>query len=146
MKTIIVISSLLVLILMGCAKTTRNPIEGAWKLVYSKYVISDSIIHSFPGDMTESQVKMWSGDHFVFAGWYKVDTVKTDTYGFGTWSMNDSLYTETIDFNDLPSVIGKTLSIKLAVKNDTLTQKFSLMENAPSDESKLSIEKYIRLK
>ncbi len=134
------------ILLAGCQYNYKSPPEGAWKLIYSKYVLSDSVTHTFPGDMSESQIKMWSKDHFVFAGWYRVDSLKTDTYGFGTWSMNDSIYTETIEFNDLPSVIGKTLAIKLSIKNDTLTQKFSLMENPPADQRKLSVEKYIRVK
>lgn len=55
-------------------------LEGAWKLVYSKSISADTVMYQFPGDMTGSDLKVWTKNHFIFVGWFQMDTTKIDSY------------------------------------------------------------------
>ena len=60
-------------IILSCTQHKTKPIEGAWNLVYTKGIKADTLVWRFPGDGMISQIKIWSANHFIFVGIYKLN-------------------------------------------------------------------------
>jgi hypothetical protein len=88
---------------------------------------------------------MWSKDHFIFTGRFRLDTTTQDNYGGGTYTMKDSIYKENIIYHMEPDYIGQEMRIGLEIRNDTLIHTYPLAEIGEIDESNYFIEKYVRL-
>jgi hypothetical protein len=124
------------------AQEKKAPIEGAWKLIYSKF---EGIDLTFPEHIKGSDIKMWSKEHFTFVGQFKMDTTTIDNYGWGTYKLNGNKYEEHVMLHgDKPS-IGKTFRMILEIRNDTLIQQYSTDENWKLPKN-YSTEKYVRIK
>ena len=66
MKKIIYLSLVLLLLSLSCTKEEQSPLEGAWRLVHEYQKSGDVILGEFPVDITGSEIKIWSGNHFIF--------------------------------------------------------------------------------
>ncbi len=127
----------------GCVKqSAKPPIEGAWKLIYMKGP-TDSIVYEFPGNLSGSQAKMWAGNHFTVVGKLLIDTLTYYNYVMGTFTLEGEKYTENIEIHTSPEYAGKTINLKLVIKNDTLTQIWPLNDEGEPVEN-ANIEKYVR--
>ena len=146
MKKITVISAMLLLILSGCNREPVNPVLGAWDLVYAKQVANDSIVATFPADYQGSQVKMWCNNYWMFVGEYTQDTVKQESYGGGSYTLEGIVYKETIKYHVTKENIGETLRMRIVVANDTLIQVWPADETGEVDKSNYHSEKYVRVK
>ena len=146
MKKITVISAMLLLILSGCNREPVNPVLGAWDLVYAKQVANDSIVAKFPADYKGSQVKMWCNNYWMFVGEYTQDTVKLESYGGGSYTLEGIVYKETIKYHVTKENIGETLRMRIVVANDTLIQVWPADETGEVDKSNYNSEKYVRVK
>jgi hypothetical protein len=145
MKTNLIFCLMIAFIIGGCAQQKNLKIEGAWKLVYVLGVDRDKPYYSFPGtDTTESQMRIWSKDHFSFAGILKYDSVHSDSYGGGTYKLNGNLLEETNLYHSWKGFVGKTLKINIENKNDTLIL-IILDDNGKLNKSTYWLEKYVRL-
>ena len=109
------------------------------------YFSSPEIPQTFPDQVQGSQIKIWTTQHFAFAGQFKLDTVLQDNYGWGTYTLDGNKYSENVVLHASKSTIGQTVRILLEISNDTLTQKYSADENWKLPE-KYSTEKYVRVK
>jgi len=143
MKKCIFVCFMIALIISSCQQQKSSKIEGAWKLV-SIYAVVNDTVQTFPGFWKGAQMKMWSKDHFAFVGEFKSDTISEDSYGGGTYTLKDNLYDETILYHTYKSEVGKTIKMKLEIKNDTLYQTFPLKDDGTLDSSNYHTEKYIR--
>ncbi len=104
-QTVLTGAVLLVLtftIMTSCTQQEDNKLKGTWELVYLKSIAGDTLQYEFPGNISGSQMKMWSKDHFIFVGQLKVDTNVRNNYGGGTYTLKDDLYIENIQYHTEP--------------------------------------------
>jgi len=146
MKKIVILCSALLVLISSCKQEPLNPVVGAWDLIYAKQVRNDSNIAIFPGDYQGSQVKMWCNNYWMFVGEYIQDTVKTDSYGGGSYTLEGIVYKETIKYHVTEDNIGKTLRMRIVVANDTLIQVWPADETGEVDKSNYTSEKYVRVR
>jgi hypothetical protein len=143
MKKVIFLSLIISLIIGSCAKQeVKSPIEGAWRMVYVKMA---STGFTLPGQISGAQIKMWSKEHYVFNGHFKLDTATIDNYGWGTYKLNGNNYEEYVTLHASKSSIGSTVRMILEIRTDTLTYSYPTDENWKLPE-KYNIEKYVRVK
>ena len=145
MKKTIFLSLIISLIIGGCIKEEKSPVEGAWKLIHGNWYFSDTVNYQFPGDLTIDQIKILSKDYVLWVGQYKQDTVITDNYGAATYTLEGNRFAENILYRSGYSPDAVKVRLLLEVHNDTLIQKWPADDNWNLPE-KYSTEKYIRLK
>jgi len=107
-------------------------------------VENDSTIATFPADYQGSQVKMWCNNYWMFVGEYSQDTVKSENYGGGSYTLEGIVYKETIKYHASEDYIGETLRMRIVVANDTLIQVWPADEMGEVDKSNYHSEKYVR--
>jgi len=146
MKKTVLFSALLLLILAGCKQEQVNPVVGAWDLIYARQVENDSILATYPGDYQGSQVKMWCNNYWMFTGESTQDTVTTDSFGGGSYTLEGIVYKETIKYHSNKDYVGKTLRMRIVVQNDTLIQVWPADELGEIDKSNYTSEKYVKVK
>jgi hypothetical protein len=147
MGKVIFLSVIFALIIGGCAKGKKSPIEGIWKLTYGKWYNwnpGDTLTYQFPGNMAIYHIKIFSKGNFTFVGHYSLDTLTRDNYGGGTYILEGDRYEENVLYAG-KSIVNRKIRMIQEIRNDTLIQKW------PADErwklaEKYSIEKYIRLR
>jgi hypothetical protein len=146
MKKIAILSSLLLIMLAACKQEPVNPVVGAWDLIYARQVVNDSIVATFPDDYQGSQVKMWCNNYWMFVGEYSQDTIKSDGFGGGSYTLEGIVYKETIKYHSSKDYVGETLRMRIVVANDTLIQVWPADEMGEVDKSNYTSEKYVRVK
>lgn len=146
MKKALFIIALFLLVISGCNQKPANPVVGAWDLFYAKQVISDTTTAIFPGDYQGSQVKMWSDNYWMFVGEFAQDTVTEKGFGGGSYTLEGLVYKETIKYHSSDDYMGRTLRMRIVVKNDTLIQVWPANETGEIDKSNYTSEKYVRVK
>lgn len=146
MKKIAVLSSLLLTMLFSCKQETPNPVVGAWDLIYAREVQNDSTISTFPGTYQGSQVKMWCNNYWMFVGEFSTDTIKTEGFGGGSYTLEGIVYKETIKYHSSKDYVGETFRMRIVVANDTLIQVWPADETGQVDKSNYRSEKYVRVK
>lgn len=141
-RRIILITLIIPFLIASCTQETSSPTEGAWELVYFKMGE-----YEYPGNVTGSQVKMWTKDCFAFTGKYFTDSTAIDNYGWGKYRfIEGNKYEEdVVFFPNAKTMEGTTLKMLMEVINDTLVQKWPTDENWNLEEG-YSIEKYVRVK
>ena len=144
MKKVVFLTMIMSLIFLRCTQETRSPLEGAWQLVSGTWV---SIEETYPGQITGSDIKMWTKDYFAFAGEFQFDTVVLDNYGWGKYKfIEGNKYEEyIIHHHNAPGSKGQTIKMLMELRNDTLIQRWPVDENWNLAEDH-STEKYIQLK
>jgi hypothetical protein len=146
MKKILILFFTVLLISPGCKKEEPNPIEGAWNLIYVKNIVNDSIVSEFPRTYQGSDIKMWTKEHWCFVSRYKQDTVFTDNWGGGTYTLDGTMYVEHIMYHSRKNYIGQELKMLMTVKNDTLIQIWPVDDKGMVTKSNCTVERYTRLK
>lgn len=145
MKARLLCCLLIVSIMSGCSKQKSREIEGAWQLVYAKTVAGGKLQSTFPGNVIGGQMKMWYNGHVIFSGLFKQDTVSSDNYGGGTYTLKGKMYHESIVYHASKNYVGQNIRMLLEISNDTLTQVWPVSENGRIDTTGYNVEKYIRL-
>jgi hypothetical protein len=151
MKKVIFLGLTLMLAIGSCAQEKKSPLEGAWKLVQLAQKNVDKTIIAFPGIMAGGGMKMWTKEHFVFAGRLK-DTFSKDSTtatkvfcGGGTYILDGNKYEENYIYNNYEVQIGKKFKSLLEIRNDTLFIINSIDDNWNLPE-RYTIEKYVMMK
>jgi hypothetical protein len=145
MKANVIFLFLFAMFLAGCSEKEESPLEGTWQMVYLQSISADTLVYEFPGNMTGSQIKMWSDEHFVFVGRYTMDTLTQDSYGGGTYTLEGNMYEENIIYHAGEDYVGQTIKMLVEISNDSLTQTYPVDDEGKVDESNCSVEKYVRL-
>jgi hypothetical protein len=116
----IFLTIILCLTLLGCSGERKNMVEGTWRLVSGKQKTADTTV-----DYSKAQrMKMIYENHFAFVGRYVHDSDTLDSYGGGTYTLEEgSNYTESIDYHSYRSAVGEVVPFEVEVKNDTLILK-----------------------
>lgn len=151
MKASLLFCLMIALIIGGCTKKTSTKIEsdqleGTWNLVYAKAVGSDSMKAQYKLNYFGSQMKMWSGNHFVFAGLFKQKTTYLDNFGGGTYKLNGTQYVESYLYNAAEDEVEMDVKMTLEIKHDTLVQTWPADDSGNIDPKAYNVEKYVRMK
>lgn len=143
MKNIPTVSLLILLLFQGCVPMENSRLEGAWQLVEAKY-IDGTAMGTAPDNLKGSQIKIWSADHWACIGQLTHDSITTDNYAGGTYSFSDNRYSETIEYHVSRQYVGRTVSMLLELKGNTLTQIWPVDDYGHYNSSRYNMEKYIR--
>lgn len=146
MKKVIVFGLIFWLMITACDKQENKYLQGAWKMVQMQMIDRGKVTNYFSDRYTVSQTKMWSENHFIFVGKYKVDTVINYRYGAGTYTLKGNLYTEDISYHFVESYEGQKNKIWVELRNDTLLHIFPVDDTGKPSQARHWIEKYVRLK
>jgi hypothetical protein len=107
---------------MSNAERTKASLEGAWKLKSFHSKFADGTEYDLPGNVTGSQIKMFSKDRFLFVGFLAAKEGTLDNYGGGTYSLEDDDYIETLQYCREKKLVGQTYHFKVRVADRILTQ------------------------
>lgn len=143
MKTKLLLAVTGFILLAGsCTKKDSNPLEGAWRLVYSEWPGHSM---TFPDRITGSSIKFFSSEHFAYAGMLLIDDVPMHYLGGGRYYFEGNRYTEFIDYHRSEDIIGTSVRIIKEIRGDTLIQRWPADENWELCEL-VHTQKYVRMK
>ena len=132
------------LFLGSCTSELSSPMEVAWKLAYEYEIKEDQSTLIFPGESQGSEIKMWSGDRWALVGVFIEDSVMTDNFGGGKFTLEGTNYQEIVEYHSAKQYLGQTVKLYLEVKNDTLTQIWPVDDEGLPVASHHYMEKWVR--
>lgn len=136
-----------VMAINACSSDRHDYPKGAWQLIRSESIDNGKTTITYPGIQKGSEFKMWSEKNFMFVGKWTQDSVTTDNYGFGTYTLKGKEYEETIYYHFMKQYQGQTIKMTLELRNDTLVQVYHHFDSTgKAIENILSVEKYVKLK
>jgi len=122
-----------------------SPLEGTWRLA-DEYEFKDGRSTSiFPGTSKGSELKMWTGNRWSLIGVFIEDSVLTDNYAGGTFTLAGSDYKEMVEFHSAPEYRGQTVHLYLEIRNDTLIQIWPVDDNGAPVPDHYYMEKWVRM-
>ncbi|WP_461099387.1 hypothetical protein [Spirosoma luteolum] len=139
-------------VLMACqpkpsTETAATPLQGTWKLISGTLIEKgDTTVTSYTGP-TEF-IKIINGTHFAFLLHDRnkgKDSSALFSAGGGTYTLQDSTYTEHLDYSSDRAWEGHTFPFTLTIRQDTLTQR-GVEKVASAGIDRLNIEQYVRVK
>lgn len=131
-------------------KVTDNsapPIQGTWKLLSGTLIENnDTVVTDYTKD--KSFIKVINATHFAFMGHdlnKGKDSAAFFSSGGGKYDLNDSAYTEHLEYCNAREWEGNDFHFTVTISNDTLIQQG--VEKIDSiGVNRLNIEKYLRMK
>jgi hypothetical protein len=144
MKKIYTLFLLIPLLFGSCTQEKNSPMEGAWKLAYEYEVKGESSTLIFPGTSQGSEIKMWSGDSWALVGVFIEDSIVTDNFGGGKFTLEGANYQEIVEYHSATEYLGQTVKLFLEIKNDTLTQIWPVDEAGEPVRSHYYMEKWVK--
>ena len=148
---IIIVLVIIAGILLSCQgkmnETKSSPITGTWKLIKGTLIEKgDTTVTDYTKNT--SFIKIINDTHFAFLQHdlnKGQDSGAVFVAGGGRFSLNDSLYTEHLEYCSARNWEGNDFTFVVSIKGDTLIQKgVEKVENAGVNRE--NIEKYIRVK
>jgi hypothetical protein len=123
------------------------PIEGTWQLLNGTLIEKEDTVVT---DYTKGKsfLKIINATHFAFLQ-HDLNKGKDSTAVFvsggGSYSLQDSVYTEHLEYCSAREWEGNDFTFTIAINNDTLIQSgVEIVESAGVN--RLNIEKYVRVK
>jgi hypothetical protein len=144
MKKTLLLCLIIPLFLGSCTGEKLSPMEGAWKLAYEYEISGDDSKLLFPGTSKGSETKMWSGDRWALVGVFIEDSIVTDVFAGGEFTLEGTNYQEIVEYHSATEYLGQTVKLYLEIKNDTLTQMWPVDEQGEPVESHYYMEKWVR--
>jgi hypothetical protein len=132
-------------LLQGCSNNGPSPIEGTWRLAYEYEVSDGSSTCIFPGAAKGSELKMWTGNRWSLVGVFVEDSVLTDNFAGGTFTLEGTDYREMVEFHSAPEYLGQTVHLFLEIRNDTLVQIWPVDEEGNPVPDLHYMEKWVRM-
>ncbi|QCR22974.1 lipocalin-like domain-containing protein [Pontibacter sp. SGAir0037] len=141
--------------LASCEAGTENtgsvaeatPIVGTWQLLNGTLIENgDTVITDYTGD--KSFIKIINNTHFAFLQHdlnQGKDSAAVFVAGGGTYKLEDSVYTEHLEYCSAREWEGNDFTFTISIKNDTLLQ-YGIEKVESAGVNRLNIEKYIRVK
>ena len=142
-------------VMMSCgATTTENkpasaskPITGTWKLLKGTLIEKgDTTVTDYTTG--RSFIKIINDTHFAFLQHdlsKGKDSAAVFAAGGGSYSLNDSLYTEHLEYCSAREWEGNDFTFTMNIMNDTLIQS-GVEKIEGAGVNRVNIEKYIRVK
>nr|WP_293835122.1 hypothetical protein [uncultured Arsenicibacter sp.] len=145
-----VMAALLAAGFTACQQASKDnglSLKGTWELVDATTIEKDSSYSTF--DTTHKMIKIINDTHFAFlnhSAQPPADSAKHFfSAGGGTYTLQDSTYTEHLDYFSDPAWEHHTFAFTVTLRNDTLIQKgVEKVEKLGID--RVIIEKYVRSK
>jgi hypothetical protein len=140
---------ILVITLLSCvernSKPSPNLIEGTWQLIRGTLIEKgDTIVTDYMKNI--SFIKIINATHFAFLQHdlkKGQDSNAVYVSGGGRYSLNDSLYTEHLEYCSARNWEGNDFKFTISIKADTLIS--TGIEKVESEGiNRVNIEKYIR--
>jgi hypothetical protein len=128
--------------------TATNSIQGTWKLISGTTIEkNDTAVTDYTKD--KSFIKVIDASHFAFMG-HDLNKGKDSATAFfssggGKYELNDSNYTEHLEYCNAREWEGNDFHFTIAIHNDTLTQQ-GIEKIDSIGVNRINIEKYVRLK
>lgn len=156
MKINILLAGALALACAGCkpahqpeSPAPKNNAMGTWQLVAKTTYIGDTVKHDkIEGTRT---IKILNDTHFAFLTHEAPipgDTTRPAPVfvaGGGTYTLNDSVYTEVLEYCNFREWENHTFTFTLKVKGDSLIQSGEEKVEA-ANINQIIVEKYLRVK
>lgn len=146
---------LIVTIFISCVSKMQNnvsneshiPLPGTWQLIKGIVIDKgDTVVTDYTKKI--SFIKIINNTHFAFLQHdlnKGKDSSAVFASGGGRYSLNDSLYTEHLEYCSDRNWEGNDFKFTVTIKNDTLIQSgIEKVEGTGID--RINIEKYIRVK
>jgi hypothetical protein len=138
---------LIVGVFCACEKPSSPSLEGTWQLISATSTEKDSTFSTFNSKV--KMIKIINTSHFAFLSHditgAKDSTRAAYTAGGGTYTLNDSLYTENLEYFSDPQWENHKFEFVVKIQNDTLVQKgVEKLEKLGID--RIIVEKYVRVK
>lgn len=147
------IALLAIVFLFACnlSVDTREPalpIVGTWQLFSATLVENgDSITTDYTKD--KKFIKIINDSHFSFTSHDlnkgKDSATAAFSAGAGSYTLKDSLYTESLEFCSAREWEGHDFTFTVTIQNDTLVQS-GVEKIEGTNVNRLNIEKYVRVK
>jgi hypothetical protein len=124
------------------------PIEGTWKLLSGTLIEKgDTTITDYTKKL--SFIKIINASHFAFLN-HDLDKGKDSATasfvaGGGRYTLEDSVYTEHLEYCNDRQWEGNDFTFTISIKNDTLVQT-GVEKVESAGVNRLNIEKYVRMK
>jgi hypothetical protein len=124
------------------------PIKGTWQL-FSATLVENG--NSTTTDYTKDKkfIKIINDSHFSFTSHDlahgKDSASAMFSAGAGSYTLKDSLYTESLEFCSAREWEGHDFTFTVTIKNDTLVQS-GVEKIEGTNVNRLNIEKYVRVK
>lgn len=141
------------MILFSCSsmqnetKPSRKSIEGTWKLLTGTLIEKgDTAVTDYTKD--KEFIKIINEDHFAFLTHDLHKGKEADSAfscGGGHYNLNDTTYTEHLEYCNDRQWEGNDFSFTVTINNDTLTQK-GIEKIDSLGVNRLNIERYVRMK
>jgi hypothetical protein len=145
----------IIILLVACNSNSKNeeikknklPLIGTWKLISGTLIEKgDTVITNYT--KKTSFIKIINATHFAFLSHDMNKGKEADSSfsaGGGHYSLQDSSYTEHLEYCSDRQWEGNDFSFTITIKNDTLIQTgIEKVENAGVN--RLNVEKYSRMK
>lgn len=137
------------LVAVSCGTNVKNPpvvLSGTWKLISGTLIENgDTTITDYTTNV--SFVKIINNSSFAFLE-HDLNQGKDSTAVFvaggGSYTLQDSIYTEHLEYCSDRAWEGNNFSFVVSVKNDTLVQR-GVEKVETEGVNRLNIEKYVRL-
>ena len=129
------------------SKQSQSPIVGTWKLITGMVIEKgDTVVTDYTKNI--SFIKIINDTHFAFLQHdlnKGKDSAAVFVAGGGSYSLNDSLYTEHLEYCSARNWEGNDFPFTLSIMNDTLIQS-GVEKIESAGVNRVNIEKYIRVK
>ena len=127
--------------------TSKLPIQGTWKLISGTTIDkNDTVVTEYSKD--KSFIKVINDTHFAFLGHDLTKGKDSSAYfssGGGRYELNDTAYTEHLEYCNDRQWEGNDFHFTVSISNDTLIQQG--IEKVDSiGINRINIEKYARMK
>ncbi len=100
-------------------KSSKNAIEGTWKLIYAETKQGDSIqLKSFSNT---DFIKIINSSHFAFIN-QDYETVENFYSGGGTYTYQENQYVETLSYTSVELMRNHEFPFTVRISGDTLIQ------------------------
>jgi hypothetical protein len=143
------------IVLLSCNNTVQQqsagnnklPIQGTWKLISGTTIEkNDTVVTDYTKE--RSFIKVINATHFAFMGHdlnKGKDSAVFFSSGGGKYELNDSNYTEHLEYCNDRQWEGNDFHFTVTISNDTLIQQ-GLEKIDSIGVNRINIEKYARLK
>ncbi len=129
------------------SKPSASSVAGTWRLLTGTVIEKgDTAVTDYTKNI--SFIKIINDTHFAFLQHdlnKGKDSAAVFASGGGSYSLNDSMYTEHLEYCSARNWEGNDFKFTITIKNDTLTQSgVEIVESAGIN--RINIERYIRVK
>lgn len=143
MKKLFILLFVATAFMTGCNQ--KKSMNGAWKVVDFENISGDKVKLKLNENVIGNEMKIWSNNHFMYVGRYKMDTTSFDNYGSGSYTLDGNHYVENLTDTGVGKREASQVRLLLEIKNDTIIQTWPADENWNINKSDYYVQKLVRV-